>query len=689
MPADLRRHGHLLLIAALLVGTLLVVGGSRGRAEADEGPQIAVDLAADRHAIPDAVYGMSFAPPALARELALGVDRFGGNRMATYDWRTGVSSTAADYFFETVPGCWRDADAWCARGRDGRLDREHVAGDRAAGVPSLLTVPLLGKVAADAGRFGQPLPCSYPRWRFPSQQAWDPHNVDCGNGRTPDGRPIRGDAAGTPFATEDARAWIAELVHAYGTAAQGGVRYYGLGNEPALWSDTHRDLHPDPVGYDELWSRTKAMAAAVKDADPSARTLFFSEWGWTGFFCSAKDDPYAGCSKDSLDRQAHGGQELAAWLLDRAREEAASSGRRTLDLLDLHWYPQGGGTPLDATRSLWDPTYTDPSWIGDRVQLIPRMRAWIDAHYPGTGIALSEYDFSGVSPDPAVQALVQADALGIFARERVDLAARWNPPAEGAAEVNAWRLFRNYDGGGGRFGETWVRTTSTDQAMVAAYAAQRGSDGRLTLALLNKSTVARTVPVSLSGAAADGAAERWTWTAGDARPQRGEAAAVPGRVVLPPRSLTMLAVPIEGATPRSTPTPSPTPTATPAPPKAPEVVAPPPQTVRPAPVAPASLTLSVATPARAARTLRATCTVGAAGRVTLALTARVGGRTVTLGTATAAPARAGRVTLTVRLTTAGRRAVARARRVKATLRATYRPARGAPATAARSVTLRA
>ena len=63
MPADLRRHGHLLLIAALLVGTLLVVGGSRGRAEADEGPQIAVDLAADRHAIPDAVYGMSFAPP--------------------------------------------------------------------------------------------------------------------------------------------------------------------------------------------------------------------------------------------------------------------------------------------------------------------------------------------------------------------------------------------------------------------------------------------------------------------------------------------------------------------------------------------------------------------------------------------------------------------------------------------------
>ena len=47
------------------------------------------------------------------------------------------------------------------------------------------------------------------------------------------------------------------------------------------------------------------------------------------------------------------------------------------------------------------------------------------------------------------------------------------------------------------------------------------------------------------------------------------------------------------------------------------------------------------------------------------------------------------MTLTVRLTTAGRRAVARARRLKATLRATYRPARGAPATAARSVTLRA
>ena len=31
---------------------------------------------------------------------------------------------------------------------------------------------------------------------------------------------------------------------------------YMLDNEPTLWNSTHRDVHPDPVGYEELLDRT-------------------------------------------------------------------------------------------------------------------------------------------------------------------------------------------------------------------------------------------------------------------------------------------------------------------------------------------------------------------------------------------------------------------------------------------------
>jgi hypothetical protein len=83
--------------------------------------------------------------------------------------------------------------------------------------------------------------------------------------------------------------------------------------------------------------------------------------------------------------------------------------------LDLHYYRQGGDT-TDVTRSLWDPTYVDPSWIDSRIQLIPRMKRWVARNYPGTKLALSEYNLS-VDGSAVTNALIQADTLGIFARE--------------------------------------------------------------------------------------------------------------------------------------------------------------------------------------------------------------------------------------------------------------------------------
>ena len=53
---------------------------------------------------------------------------------------------------------------------------------------------------------------------------------------------------------------------------------YILDNEPTLWSATHRDVHPEPTGYDELLERTIAYASAVRRADPNAKIAGPAEW---------------------------------------------------------------------------------------------------------------------------------------------------------------------------------------------------------------------------------------------------------------------------------------------------------------------------------------------------------------------------------------------------------------------------
>jgi len=271
---------------------------------------------------------------------------------------------------------------------------------------------MAGYVAKDAPT-DHPLTCGFPSSRFASQDAFDPWDSGCGSGKQ-GGSSLAAVASdvGQPEDQSYAADWMADLESRYNTAAHGGVKFYELGNEPALWDQTHRDIHPSAVSYDELWSKTQAYGAAVKDADPSAKVLGPSEWGWPNYFCSADDVARLGyCSPSAPDRAAHGGAAIAEWLLQRAASYEASHGTRILDYLDLHYYPQGtyGGTgqqsPTEVTRSLWDPSYTDPSWIGDTIDLIPRMRSWVASDYPGTKTSLSEYDLTLATSDPTLKTL--------------------------------------------------------------------------------------------------------------------------------------------------------------------------------------------------------------------------------------------------------------------------------------------
>jgi hypothetical protein len=342
-----------------------------------------------------------------------------------------------------------------------------------------------------------------------------------------------------------------------------------------LWSSTHHDFHPGRATYDELWTRSRDLAAAVKQAAPGARTLGPAEWGWPNYFCSDADVVSNGCFATSPDRAAHGGQPLIEFYLDRMRAQEQATGVRLLDYLDLHYYAQGGVGTTAITRSLWDPTYTDPSWINDRIALLPRMHAWVDEHYPGTKLSLSEYDLTGFDDDSVVGTLVQADTLGIFAREGLDMAMRWAPPSANQRQADAWRIFRDYDGAGARFGSTWVRSVSADESRLAVYGAQR-ADGGLTLLVINKTTGALESRLTVAGVTPAGPARAYRWTgAGIGRVADQPLSGGGLDASFPARSLTLLAIDAQGA--QRVPVTSPAPEAAP---PAPSAIAPAPATAR-------------------------------------------------------------------------------------------------------------
>ena len=538
-------------------------------AVADPGPALSVDVAAGRHAISPYIYGWNFAPASLAAQIDLPVDRRGGNAADTLNWRNGIENHSNDFFFENIPACWSSCpDPWATH----RAYTDQIDADRTVGAKTLLDVPMLGYVPKDQAQpYSQPLPCSFTKANFATQDAFDvPYDPNCGNGKN--GNAWVTNVAQTATAVADTAAdegpWIDDLKSRYGDAANGGVAFYELGNEPGLWDSTHHDWHPAPVNYDELWSKSQALASEIKSRDPSASVLGFSEWGWPNYFCSAADGaPAVLCTSASPDRANHGGKPIVEWLLKQFKDWADThSGQRLLDYLDVHYYRQDGGADgLAATRSLWDPTYKDKSWIDDYIRLLPRMHEWVDQNYPGTKISLSEYDMA--FGDSTQDNLVEAETLGIFAREQLDLATLW-PETDNDHYADAFKLFRNYDGSKSKFGDTYVSSQSADQSQLAVYGAQR-PDGTLTLAVVNKSGSALTSNVGLANFVPAGSAQLWQWTGTATGIQRAADVTVGSggfSASFPARSMTMVVIPPAAGTPIAggpgpgggSPTPTPT-----------------------------------------------------------------------------------------------------------------------------------
>jgi hypothetical protein len=78
----------------------------------------------------------------------------------------------------------------------------------------------------------------------------------------------------------------------------------------------------------------------------------------------------------------------------------------------------------------------------------------------------------------------------------------------------AFRIYRNYNGNGAKFGNTWIRSVSGNQSKLAVYGARRSGDGAYTILVINKTGGDLQSPLNLSGISPSGPAQVWRWTGG-------------------------------------------------------------------------------------------------------------------------------------------------------------------------------
>ncbi len=538
-----------------LAAGLALLGGA---AAAQTAPTVVtVDAAANRHPISPLIYGVAFAGGDQLTALNAPLDRNGGNGTTTYNWQANASNHAADWFFESiaeksaVPGDSVDS---------------FLAGAKAAGAQSMVTIPMIGWVAR-VGPNRATLP-SFSVAKYGPQQKTDQWTPDAGNGVLPDGKTnVTGNDphdANMPSDPAFQRAWVQHLTAKWGLASGGGVRYYLMDNEPALWNSTHRDVHPQGTTMEELRDDILAYGTMVKSVDPAAQIVAPEEWGWNGYLYSGADTTYAaahGWNGVYPDRAAHGNMDMMPWLLDQLHKHDQATGRRSLDVFTLHIYPQGGEGGDDvspkivllrnrSTRSLWDPTYKDESWINNTVMLIPRMKQWVAQYYPGTKIGITEYNW-GAEKDIS-GATAQADILGIFGREGVDLATRWTTPDAATPTFKAMQMYRNYDGHDAMFGSVSVSDVVPDPDTLSSFAAVRRSDHALTVMVINKAPgVATPLSLALSHITPGRTAQAWQLTSANVITRLPDVPVIGTHLsaTLPAQSVTLFVIPTTGKQP--------------------------------------------------------------------------------------------------------------------------------------------
>ena len=423
------------------------------------------------HAISPYVYGLNdTAHAAAVRATSV---RLGGNRLTAFNWENNASNAGSDYLYENDD--FMCSGAGCST--PGQALKLFVDAAVVANASALITVPIVDFVAADLGPGGdvRNSGSNYLTTRFKQNN------------------PTKGASFSLSPNATDASVYQDEMVNWVQTKYPTTNIMYMLDNEPDLWSSTHAEIHPTPVTYAELAQRTIQYATAIKAVAPNALVWGPASYGWSGY--TNLQNATDANNRDFLE-----------FYLDQLKAAEASTGKRTVDGIDLHWYPEAtdGSTRITDTgststlvtareaapRSLWDSTYKENSWITQYstlgpINLIPRIFAKIAAHYPGTKLSFSEWNYGGGGTISG--AIATADVLGIFGRDGVTMAQMWPLNSDESYTYAAFSAFRNYDGHGKAFADTSVSATTSDTSNSSVYGSTDSSNpARTVIVAINK-----------------------------------------------------------------------------------------------------------------------------------------------------------------------------------------------------------
>ena len=492
------------------------------------GVQVNVDVLANRHAISPYIYGGAFPASASAiTDSGTTVVRWGGNATSTYNWQLHTYNADADWFFEDF-NFFGIGDGNSGTGTDAS-STQFITDVKTAGSAPLMTMVMLPWVAqsAENGSNGH---WSFSVLRHGAQCHTDQFNSDAGNGivagASCDSSPTyitadSTDLTNTYFPLLDDHSqscsvggncvyrsdWATALAASFGSGTCEipytpitSCHFYDMDNEIDIWGGTHRDVHPNPTTFEELRNVFLAEASALKGWDPAAVRLGPVSCCWYFYWRSA-----TGAS----DTASHGGVDFLPWWLNEVAWSDAVNGSRTLDLFDIHAYPDAdtnGLTPAQKQamavkiyRDWWDPTFSSAAAyivnggfsiepVDGKPFRIPRMRALVNQIYPETGLAITEWSADFASPSNARDsdfstALGDADAYGILGRERVSLSTRWEAPSASNPNYQALKLYTNGPG----FAPISVSDTNTGNLnLFSSYAAVNSAGTTMTVMIINK-----------------------------------------------------------------------------------------------------------------------------------------------------------------------------------------------------------
>ena len=451
------------------------------------------------------IYGLNFYTGVTGAPARLDLDRAGGNRWTAYNWETNASNAGSDYLYE-------NDDYLSSSATPAEAVRSFIAADQSLGMASVMTVQLQGLVAGDENG---PVSVANPpdMTRFKTV-------VD-----------MKSTVSSAPFTltppTTDAYAFMDEFLWALDQKFSGlGIfgaspalpTFVSLDNEPELWNSTHLEVQgPNPISSDDYITKTINLTEALKNQFPDAQIFGPVHYGFQGIYNW----------QGELSATPDGVNWFPDKYLPAIKAASDTYGKPLVDVYDFHWYSEAtDGTTrvtnltganltaaqvqaiVQSPRSLWDPTFTENSWIttdvlNEPIQILPRLQSKINAEFPGTRISITEYENGG--DNHIAGTIAQADNLGIFGAQGVYAATLWPLNSSCPYILAGFRAFRGFDGASADFGDTALQATSSNVQNVVVYASlDSTTPGRVVFVAINRFTSSQVTAIngqSLSGTA--------------------------------------------------------------------------------------------------------------------------------------------------------------------------------------------